>query len=74
MASAKKPMVNVYEEDENGEEQLVYRKMTDEEHEAWKRQIADAPTLPEDEPHSLLTQVETMTDEEKQQLRDLLNG
>jgi len=72
MASPERPLVNVYESDEDGVEQLVHREMNDEEYEVWQALVAEAPTPIGEEPHPLLAAVETMTDEERQALRDLL--
>ena len=57
-------MVNVYEEDENGKEVLVYREMNDEEFE----ELENREPHPELE-HPLIEQVKSMTAEEKVQLR-----
>lgn len=67
-----RPMVNVYEPDEEGVEHLVYREMNDEEFKDHKTRLKVAKNLTDME-HPLLTQVKSMSDEEKTMLRDLLN-
>lgn len=70
-----RPMVNVYELDENGAEKLVYREMNAKEFKQRKRDEKDAMARrkAEDErPHPLVEQVRDMSDEDRQQLRELL--
>lgn len=64
-------MVNIYERDEQGIEQLVYREMNDEEFKDHKVRLKTAKNVPDME-HPLLTQVKGMSDEEKAILRELL--
>ena len=66
-----RPMVNVYEPDEEGVEHLVYREMNDEEFKDHKARLKVAKNIPDME-HPLLTQIKNMSDEERQQLRELL--
>jgi hypothetical protein len=68
-------MINIYEPDEDGVEQLVYREMNDEEFTEWKARVAayEAQLQAEqNRPHPLIEQVQSMTEVERKQLRDLL--
>lgn len=71
MASdAERPMVNVYESNDAGDEELVYRPMNDEEYEIW---LAHEP-IPVDEraANPILAAVEAMDPDERAALRGLL--
>lgn len=71
---SKRPMVNVYEPDDNsGEAVLVYREMNDEEVKQWKADVRAAKDAPEPE-HGLIQQVRSMTDEERKTLKEILNA
>jgi len=73
MALARRPKVAVYEENDEGEEMLVHRPMNDEEFADLKERQKNAPDY-DNMPHPLLAQVGDMSDEDKQKLRELLNG
>jgi hypothetical protein len=65
-------MVSTYEPDENGVERLVYREMNDEEyadHKARKKEWKNR-----DQRHPFLKQVESMSTEERDELRKLLGS
>ena len=66
-----RPMVNVYEPDADGVEQLVYRAMNDEEFAEYETRQAAAASAPEPE-HHILAAVRSMSDEERAALRELL--
>lgn len=68
-----KPMVNVYELDDEGVEQLVYREMNDEEFEVWTRdQEAAAAFNVIEQEHPVLAQVRDMSSEDRAALKTLL--
>lgn len=66
-----RPMVSTYEPDDGGVEQLVYREMNDEEFETWERDVEIVTNTPTPK-HSIITQVTSMTSEERAELRQLL--
>lgn len=66
---ADRPMVNVYEPDDEGVEQLVFRPMNDEEYAVWEADRAveaPAPVNP------VIEAVRSMSDEDRAALRELL--
>lgn len=69
-----KPMINIYELDEEGVEQLVYREMTDEEYAQHQADIAALEEQAAAQVNSLVAAVEAMSDEERAQVADLLSA
>ena len=68
-----RPMVNAYETDGDGVEQLVYREMNDEEYEVWQRdQVSAEEAAKAESIHPLVAQVQSMSDAERAQLLELL--
>lgn len=68
-----RPMVNVYEPDHKGVEQLVFRPMNDAEFADWQQVVADAKEAANNPPpNPLVAQVAEMSDTDKAALRAAL--
>ena len=71
-----RPMINTYEPDTEGVEQLVYRPMNDEEFAQWKKDVGDYQARMKAEAervHPLVEQVASLSEADKAALRELLS-
>lgn len=70
-----RPMINVYEPDAEGVEQLVYRPMNDEEFAQWEADVAahEAYLKAEvEKPHPLIEQIASLSEADKAAIKELL--